>query len=351
MSIKDGKNAQKRVRTNVITGFLGVGKTTAIQALLANKPLNERWAVLINEFGAVGLDKAVLAHNTDSNQGLTIKEVAGGCMCCTAGLPMSVALNQLLRDVRPDRLFIEPSGLGHPKEVLAILSSSYYQSWLDLRATLTLIDARSFAEERYTQHDTFLQQLHVADVIVMNKRELAQADDVDRVRTFLTKQALNDIPLETTQNGQLKRAWLDRIPMQKAATWLSVVSNKEDQQTSSPENTDGIFSYQHSDGHWHSYGFRFKSHYQFDTKRLIALCQQLQSERIKAMMNVAGGSLFINNVGKTADYSDQTTVLSESRFELITNKPYMEELLALLMACLSNDNNQLNTTESKDTLS
>lgn len=69
-----------RVPTNIITGFLGVGKTTAILHLLATKPAHEKWAVLVNEFGEIGIDGAIM-----SEQGAMIKEVPGGCLCCTAG--------------------------------------------------------------------------------------------------------------------------------------------------------------------------------------------------------------------------------------------------------------------------
>ena len=124
------------IPTNIITGFLGVGKTTAIMSLLKKKPETERWAVLVNEFGEVGLDKALLSSDSSESDGLIIKEVPGGCMCCTAGLPVTVALNQILREVQPDRLLIEPSGLGHPKEVLDILTSRQYRDWIDLAAAV-----------------------------------------------------------------------------------------------------------------------------------------------------------------------------------------------------------------------
>lgn len=68
-----------RVPTNILTGFLGVGKTTTILNLLKNKPENENWAVLVNEFGEIGIDGALM-----TDQGALIKEVPGGCMCCTA---------------------------------------------------------------------------------------------------------------------------------------------------------------------------------------------------------------------------------------------------------------------------
>ncbi|GAK82559.1 putative metal chaperone [Vibrio ponticus] len=67
-----------RVPTNIITGFLGVGKTTTILNLLKSKPENENWAVLVNEFGEIGIDGAMM-----TDQGAMIKEVPGGCMCCT----------------------------------------------------------------------------------------------------------------------------------------------------------------------------------------------------------------------------------------------------------------------------
>lgn len=67
--------------------------------------------MLVNEFGEIGLDAALLATDVD---GVAIGEVAGGCLCCVNGVPFQVGLGRLLRRARPDRLFIEPSGLGHP---------------------------------------------------------------------------------------------------------------------------------------------------------------------------------------------------------------------------------------------
>ena len=138
----------KAVPTNVITGFLGVGKTSAILHLLKNKPDNERWAVLVNEFGEIGIDGALMSAQHSEEQGVFIKELPGGCMCCASGLPMQIALNMLLAKSKPDRLLIEPTGLGHPKEVLAVLRSDSYREVLNLGATVTLVDARKLSDER-----------------------------------------------------------------------------------------------------------------------------------------------------------------------------------------------------------
>ena len=82
-------------KVNLITGFLGSGKTTTLRHLLANKPENEKWAVLVNEFGEIGIDGALLADT-----GAVLKEIPGGCMCCVNGLPMQVGLNMLLQQAK-----------------------------------------------------------------------------------------------------------------------------------------------------------------------------------------------------------------------------------------------------------
>ena len=120
------KPIQQPIPTNIITGFLGVGKTTVIKHLLSTKPVNERWAVLVNEFGEVGLDGSLLQEAERSDQDVYIREVPGGCMCCASGLPMQIALNQLIMRSKADRLLIEPTGLGHPKEVLNALPQPCY---------------------------------------------------------------------------------------------------------------------------------------------------------------------------------------------------------------------------------
>ncbi|NMV06592.1 CobW family GTP-binding protein, partial [Vibrio parahaemolyticus] len=149
-------------------GFLGVGNTSAIMHLLTHKPSHERWAVLVNEFGEVGIDGSLLQGQKKQQDQVFIREVPGGCMCCAAGLPMQIALNQLLSEARPDRLLIEPTGLGHPKEVLQVLSTEYYRQILALQKNITLVDARKLSDPKYTEHETFNQQITIADTVVGN---------------------------------------------------------------------------------------------------------------------------------------------------------------------------------------
>ena len=76
----------KQIPTHLIAGPLGAGKTSLIRQLLMQRPADERWAVLINEFGQIGLDAALLARD---EEGLSFSEVAGGCLCCVNGVPVS----------------------------------------------------------------------------------------------------------------------------------------------------------------------------------------------------------------------------------------------------------------------
>lgn len=114
----------KQIPTHLVGGPLGAGKTSLIRQLLTQTPADERWAVLVNEFGQIGLDAALLGPDTD---GVTMAEIPGGCLCCVNGLPFQVGLARLLRKARPDRLLIEPSGLGHPAELLRQLRQPPWQ--------------------------------------------------------------------------------------------------------------------------------------------------------------------------------------------------------------------------------
>ena len=111
------------------------------------------------QFGEIGIDGALLADS-----GAVLKEIPGGCMCCVNGLPMQVGLNMLLQQAKPDRLLIEPTGLGHPKQILSLLTQESYAGWIDLQATLCLLDARQLSQPRYRDNENFRDQLAAADV-------------------------------------------------------------------------------------------------------------------------------------------------------------------------------------------
>jgi G3E family GTPase len=167
-------------RCNLITGFLGAGKTTLIRHLLAQRPAGERWAVIVNEFGVVGIDGTTLAAGGAAADPSTpqvhveIREVAGGCICCAANVPLRVAITDVLRRVRPDRLLVEPSGLGHPAAILATLAESGLAKALTIGAVICVADpGRPLPGPGSSDplDDTWHDQLAMADVVVANKRD------------------------------------------------------------------------------------------------------------------------------------------------------------------------------------
>ncbi|AJQ93029.1 CobW family GTP-binding protein [Gynuella sunshinyii] len=308
----------KLIPTNVITGFLGAGKTTVILELLKNRPTGERWAVLINEFGEIGIDAGIVQSlATDPGQ-LHIREVPGGCMCCTAGLPMQVALNQLIRQARPDRLLIEPTGLGHPREILATLHGRHYIDVLDIRATLTLVDARRIADSRYASHEIFRQQLEVADVVVASKADLYADGDLVNLKTYL--QQLRQVSVEPVpvSLGVLPQHWLERP---HAFHSHDHHHHHDDVFAISAELPDnGVLLRRNHGSGYHSIGWVFDRRYQFDQEALASLFMALDVERLKAVVRTDRGGCTYNLSDGVLSMNPVLNELEDSRIECLAEE-------------------------------
>ena len=201
-------------KVNLVTGFLGVGKTSAVQHLLRSRPAGERWAVLVNEFGEAGVDGTLL-----SGGDVAVQEVAGGCRCCVAAPLFTTGLNRLIRAYRPDRILVEPSGLGHPAQVLETLTGPLYAGVLEVGATLCLLDARHLGSPRHRKHPNFLDQVHLADVLVANKCDLYTDADRAAFERFAANLDPPRARVGMVEFGQVNPAWLDlaRNPGRRAA--------------------------------------------------------------------------------------------------------------------------------------
>lgn len=191
------------VATTVVTGFLGAGKTTVILDLLRQKPPGERWAVYVNEFGEVGVDAAALP--ADGGE-LFVRELAGGCACCTSNLPFVEGVGQAIDALRPDHLIVEPTGLADAGALIASLKARL-AGRLELRATLCVVDPRRISEPRYVNNPAYLAQLRAADVAIANRCDLADLDALDRFRALAS--GLPDLSgVLETEMGQVDLAWL-----------------------------------------------------------------------------------------------------------------------------------------------
>ncbi len=308
------------VPTNIITGFLGAGKTSAILNLLKHKPEGERWAILVNEFGEIGVDGSLVEGHAGIDTDIHIREVPGGCMCCAAGLPMQLALNQLLRRARPHRLLIEPTGLGHPFEVLQTLSTNHNREVLSIEKTLTLVDARNLQDERYTSHETFRQQLSIADVVVANKVDLYGPDDRSALESYIRELCHPNMEMIYTEYGELDLEHLAgptviRVePADAGHTDKSPPLLAQDL----PFPACGFITAVNEGEGFESIGWRFSPQKVFDRGRLLAFLRGLDVERMKAIFITATG-VFAYNLTRDALTETELDDCSESRIEIITD--------------------------------
>lgn len=307
-------------RVNLLTGFLGSGKTTTLLHLLAHKPAGENWAVLVNEFGEIGIDGALLA-----NRGATLKEIPGGCMCCVNGLPMQIGLNRLLKQTKPDRLLIEPTGLGHPRQLLTMLTSPAYEPWLTLQATLTLLDARQLADPRILNNENFRDQLLAADIIIGNKRD--RWSDHDKQRLAQWREAHQaDRPFVATEFGRIPPALLD-----KPRGAPRDIPHPAHHSHSTPPGSgiaamrlDGQSAWRRALNQGQGYvacGWLFDNETVFDAQPLLEWARLAPVDRVKGFLRIKEGSVSINRQGEDFHYALLDTTPPDSRVEMIHSAP------------------------------
>ena len=303
----------QNIPTHVIAGPLGAGKTSLIKHLLAQRPANERWAVLINEFGQIGIDAALLTRDVD---GIALVEVAGGCLCCINGAPFQIGLGRLLRKARPDRLFIEPSGLGHPAQLLRQLGEAPWVGVLAVQPSVLVLDAQALAAGKplpVTQQAA----LSHAGLVLLNKAEHLDERDRQRIAAQLPAR-----PLYWTQQAGLPLSELPGLEARAVAGVDNFIAPKGLAQMPAvwPDPARPICLSQEQDDGW-SIGWRWHPGQRFDSARLGRWLESLVWRRAKLVIHSDGGWLSANALDNATLAWQPSEWRQDSRIELIFSGP------------------------------
>ncbi len=206
-----------KVAVHILSGFLGVGKTTAVKDLLARRADRERIAVVVNEFGTLGVDGALLSDCASC----ILREVPGGCVCCTAMADLEASLEEVCDIVAPTRFVLEPTGLAKPSELVDLLRGPRWAPRFDVRPVITLLDPQQDPPKTYAESALFRDQVDVADVIVVNRCDLASEEEILRVEEFARALVPEKLLVVRTSHGVIPEAvWDLERPAAPAVTTL-----------------------------------------------------------------------------------------------------------------------------------
>ncbi len=247
-----------KIPVTVITGFLGSGKTTLIRHLMMN-PQGKRLAVLVNEFGTVGVDGDILKSCADDNcPAENIVELANGCICCTVAddfIPTIEALMALPQ--RPDHILIETSGLALPKPLLKAFDWPAIRSKITVDGVIALADAEAVAAGRFApdvaavdaqrmaddsiDHETplsevFEDQIACADIILLSKADLAGEAGLAAARAVIAAETPRELPMIAMTDGIIDPRVI-----------LGLNAAAEDDIDARPSHHDGHDDHEHDD--------------------------------------------------------------------------------------------------------
>ncbi len=164
---------------DIVAGYLGAGKTSCILEMIKNDPDPSRLAVLVNEFGDVGIDAALLGEGTE------VVELASGCICCTLRLDFRTQISEIVDRWHPQRLLIEPTGVATVAQVVRSLRHSDLKDKVGGARVFVLVDAVTFAERLRDSPAFFSSQVTQADVLLLNKTDLVPPERTQALKGVL----------------------------------------------------------------------------------------------------------------------------------------------------------------------
>ena len=192
---------QNPIPVTILTGFLGAGKTTLLNHVL-NSPHGLRVAVLVNDFGAINIDAQLVVEAREED---TI-ELSNGCICCTIRGDLIAALvNLTQREIPPEAIIIEASGVSDPLEIAMVFRQPALSQLIMVDAVLAVVDAEQILTLERQNETMAVLQVGSADIVVINKVDLVTADELAKVRAWVHRIMPKARLLETTHG---------RVPME-----------------------------------------------------------------------------------------------------------------------------------------
>ncbi len=300
-----------KIPATIVTGFLGAGKTTLIRHLLKN-PKGRRLALIINEFGDIGIDAEILNGCGDLTCGAdSIIELANGCICCTVADDFLPAIERILAlDPLPDQIVIETSGLALPKPLVKAFDWPAIRARLTVDGVIAVVDGKAVSEGRFADdpiklarqreadpsivHDNpleevFQDQVLCADLIVLNKSDLIDAAEQCRIAADIAAFIPRAVKIVPAREGQIDPAIL-----------LGLDAAAEDDLAARPSLHDGLTAHDHDD--FDSAVFEINAIKDSDAwlARLTTIAERHDVLRIKGFVEVQGKPmrLLIQGVGK-----------------------------------------------------
>lgn len=165
------------MQVNMIFGFLGSGKTTLVRHLLDARARDRKLAVIVNEFGQVGIDGAILEGDT-----VDMIQLTSGCLCCTLKGPLLNAVEELRDKAGVEHTVIEASGVADPEEMIESFSAPEFRASVAVGPFVTVVDAAKFEVMREMLGEFYGSQVAHADIVLLNKIDLASPEQLAAAR-------------------------------------------------------------------------------------------------------------------------------------------------------------------------
>lgn len=165
----------------IITGFLGSGKTTLLNHILSNQQ-GLKTAVLVNEFGEIGIDNELIIS---ADEGNNMVELSNGCICCTINEGLVEAVTKILaREEKVERLIIETTGVADPLPVILTFVGTDFRDFTHLDAVITIVDAETFTPQHF-ESEVALKQIAYGDILLLNKVDLVNKEQLTVLETYI----------------------------------------------------------------------------------------------------------------------------------------------------------------------
>ena len=229
------------VKVNVISGFLGAGKTTLIRKLLTGRLRNEKVVLLENEYGEIGIDGGFM-----KDAGITVTELNAGCICCTLAGDFQAAVDQLIDTYHPDRILVEPTGVGKLSEILAAVEKAKGRHpEIETGGSATVVDAGKCR---------ILDQVKSASTVIFSRTQLLDADRVEKSR-LLIAEAHPDARIITTPWDEMEPDFMLDVIENGKPIWFAPLEDHDDD-----DDDDDDDEHEHHHEHHHKHHHEHDEH-------------------------------------------------------------------------------------------